>query len=70
MIDSIVDKYITESPKIDKKRTEWMAEYEKYLSHRDDHKPGKVDWESAEYLYRKGMTSNGAAKLMKNPYLR
>ena len=68
-INSIVEKYLNEA-KTDKKRASWMKSYEDLLKNRPDHKHGKVDWDTANYLYNSGESPESAVSKMKNsnPY--
>ena len=39
-----------------------MKEYQKEMEKRSDHKPGKICWDTATYLYNSGKTAKEAAK--------
>lgn len=51
-------------------RSSWMATYEKLLGKRGDHQAGRVDWDTATYMYNTGLSPEQAVKKMQNadPY--
>jgi hypothetical protein len=51
-------------------RAEWMKGYETLLKKRGDHQAGKVDWNTATYMYNTGISPEQAVKKMvnSNPY--
>lgn len=53
-----------------KSQAEWMKAYETLLSKRGDHQAGRVDWDTATYLYNTGVSPEEAVKKMQNanPY--
>ena len=55
--------------KFDKKKAAWMASYEKFLSKRGDHQAGRINWDTATYLYTTGVSPEQAVNNLKgDPY--
>lgn len=50
-----------------KQKAAWMKKYQEELSKRKDHKAGKVDWDTATFLFNSGKTPEEAAQ-NKHPY--
>lgn len=46
------------------KREIWMQEYERILIEKRPILSGKIDWDTAVYLYNKGITAENAALRM------
>ena len=51
-------------------RSNWMAAYEKLLAKRGDHQAGRVDWDTATYMYNTGISPEQAVKNVqtRDPY--
>jgi hypothetical protein len=49
-----------------KKREQWMAEFEKLAVERSIYSPGKVDWDTATYLFNTGISAWDAVSSIHN----
>jgi hypothetical protein len=47
-----------------RRRQEWMATYQTQLTTARPQLTGKVDWDTATYLFNQGMTAQAAAEKM------
>jgi len=54
--------------RIEKQRSLWFQEYEDELAKRDDHQPGRVNWETAQLKYSEGKSPEQAAQEVTEPY--
>lgn len=62
------EEYLTEADKKAVKKAKWMADYEKELSNRKDHQPGRVCWDTATHAFNSGKSPQEAAKSASDPY--